>query len=365
MIEKGKISSRQFYFLIFCLLLSNSLYNLPTSTITSGGRDVWQVWLVALGIDVIAAVVLYILGRRYPNQTMFEYSESILGKYMGKLAGIIFALFFMVMGSIMLRVLGDFLTTTLMPETPIVAFEIIFLLVSAYAVKSGLEVVARLSELIGPVLILSLLAVDLFNVKWVQLERLQPMFQHTPAQIVKASLLPGSWFGVCIAMGVFMAYHNKPQETLKVKLAAVVTGVFLLTLTLLEAITVLGYELCTRQLYVVFRLAQMTQVGDFIERLEFLEVLIWLGGGFISITILFYQSTLGFAQVLKLKKYQPLLPFVGVTIFVLSLILFHGVTDRVNFLEGSFPYFALSVEGLLTTILLMISFLRHGKLKKQ
>lgn len=362
MLEKGKISSRQFFFLIFTMILSNSLYNLPTISITQAKQDVWLAMLLALGIDAVVAVVLYILGLRYPQQTMFEYSESILGKVLGKLVGLVFALFFLVMGSIILRTLADFLTTTVMPETPKLVFSIIFLLVCFYAVNSGLEILGRLSEIIGPVILISFILVLLLNLKWIELARLQPAFQHSPLEIVKASLLPGSWFGVCIAMGVFMAYHNKPKETLKAKLGGVVTGIVLLTLGLLEAITIFGVEMCSKQNFVFYRLSQMIEVGDFFERFEALEVFIWLTGGFISVLILYYHSTLGVAQLLRFPRYQPLTPFTGAIILFLSVLLFDNITEKLRLFKGLvFPFLALTVEGFLTTLLLIVSVLRHGK----
>ena len=362
MLEKGRISSRQFFFLIFTFILSNSLYNLPTISITQAKQDVWLAMLLALGIDAVVAVVLYILGLRYPQQTIFEYSESILGKVLGKLVALVFALFFLIMGSIILKTLTDFLTTVIMPETPMLAFSIIFLLVSTYAVNAGLEVLGRLSEIIGPVMLISLISVLLFNLESIEVARLQPAFQHSPLEIVKASLLPASWFGVCIAMGIFMAYHNKPKETLKVKLGGVVTGVVLLILGMLEAITVFGVEMCTSQNYLLYRLSQMIEVGDFFERFEVLEVFIWMTGGFISVIILYYHSTLGLAQLLRFPKYQSLTPFIGGIILFLSLSLFDNFTERLSLFKGLvFPFLALTVEGFLTTLLLIVSVLRHGK----
>lgn len=361
--EQGKISSRQFFFLIFCLILANSLYNLPTISISAAETDIWIVMLIALAIDIVVAVILYTLGLRFPNQTIFEYSKVILGKYLGSLFAIIFALFFLFMASIVLRTIGDFLTTTVMPETPMVAFLIIFLLVSGYAINSGLEVLGRLSEFVGPVLIGAIAFVMLLNLKSVDLNKLLPVFEHTPMQLFKHSLLPGSWFGVCIVMSIFMAFHNKPKETLKAKLGGVVAGVVILTLLFLQTIATLGTGVCSRQMYAIYRFTQMIHVGEIIERIEYLEVLVWIAGGFISFAILHYATTLGIAQVLKLKSYQYIAWVVGIMILFLSY-LFNNISERLSFLQDGFPYLALTIEGFLTSLLLLISMIRHLNLKQ-
>ena len=86
--EEEKISGRQFFFLVFCSLLSSALFGLPNVLISQAKQDAWLTILVGLGFAAIIALILYFLGLRYPNQTMFRYSETILGKYFGKLIGL-------------------------------------------------------------------------------------------------------------------------------------------------------------------------------------------------------------------------------------------------------------------------------------
>lgn len=359
MIEKGRISSQQFFFLILILILSASLFNLPSIIIADNKQDVWLVMLIALGIDVVVAVVLYVLGLRYPKQTMFEYSEEILGRFLGKVAGLIFALFFLVNAVVLLRILTSFLTTAIMPETPMMVFYLIMLIVSAYAVNAGLEAIGRLSELVAPIVILSLLFSFTLNVNHIKVENLKPVFQLSMWEALQNSFLPGSLYGLCIIMGVFMAYHNNPKDTLKAKLGGVVTGTLLIITDLLMVIMVFGANLCSQMRFPLYRFVQMIEVGDFFERLEPLVMVFWIAAGFLSITMLYYVSTLGFAQLLKLPDYKPLIPYTGVAILILTIVLFRNITDTDDLFERIFPYPALSVEGGLTTLLFVVSLFRH------
>ena len=160
-------------------------------------------------------------------------------------------------------------------------------------------------------------------------------------------------------MGVVMAYHNRPIVSLKAKLGGELVAAVLLILILMQAITVLGVGICSQQLYPLFRLAQMIKVGDFFERMEALEVFFWVGGGFVSVTVLYYCSALGAAQLLKLKDFRYLTPVVGVAMLALSLLMFQDVTERWTFLAMVFPYPSLGVEALLPTLLLVVSLIRH------
>lgn len=361
MLEKGKISSGQFYFLILALALSVSLFSLPSIIIGRAKQDVWIVILIALGIDVVVAIVLYVLGLRYPNQTIFEYSQEILGKYLGKGVGLIFAIFFLLMATIMLNTIVAFLTTAVMPETPKTVFYLVILLVSAYAVNAGLEPIGRLSELVAPLVVLCLLLSLALNINHVKLENLKPVFQLSLLKDLEYSLLPGSLYGICIIMGVFMAYHNKPKDTLKAKLGGVVTGTLLIIINLLIVIMVFGANLGSQLRYPLYSLAQVIEIGDFFERLEPMVMFFFIAAGFMSVAMLYYVSTLGFAQLLNRPDYKPLTPFIGGAIFIVSIIAFPNITTKDVFLKGLFPYLTLPVEGGLTTLLLMVSLFRHRK----
>lgn len=361
MLEKGRISSRQFFFLILTLIISASLFNLPSIIISRTKQDVWIVMLIALGIDAVVAVVLYVLGLRYPNQTMFEYSEEILGRFLGKGVGLIFVLFFLLTTAVDLQITTSLLTTAVMPETPQTVFYLIMLIVAAYAVNAGLEPIGRLSELVGPLVLFTILSSLALNVNHIKLENLKPVFQLSIREDLQNSLLPGSIYGTCIIMGVFMAYHNNPKDTLKAKLGGVVTGNLLIILNLLVVITVFGANLCTELRFPLYSLAQMIKVGDFFERLEPLIMIFWIAAGFLSITMLYYVSTLGFAQLLNLPDYKPLTPFIGVAVLIITILLFRNITDTDALFERIFPYLALPVEGGLTTLLFFVSLLRHRK----
>lgn len=267
----------------------------------------------------------------------------------------------MLITAIALQVTTSLLTTAVMPETPQAVFYIIILLVGAYAVNAGLESIGRLSEVVGPLILLTILSSLALNLNQIHFENLKPVFQLSILEDLQNSLLPGSIYGICIIMGVFMAYHNKPKDTLKAKLGGVVTGTLLIILNLLMVIMTFGVNLSAQLRFPMYNLAQMIKIGSFFERLEPLVMIFWIAAGFLSISMLFYVSTLGFAQLFKLSDYRPLTKLIGVAIFILSITLFSNITIIDAIYESIFPYLALSIEGGLTTLLLIVSLIRHRK----
>jgi spore germination protein KB len=83
----------------------------------------------------------------FKDKTIIQYSETIAGRIPGKLIGLIYCGFFIYIDAVILREFADFFTSVFFPETPLVFFSISIILASIYAVRQGLEVIARVNEI--------------------------------------------------------------------------------------------------------------------------------------------------------------------------------------------------------------------------
>lgn len=355
--EDGRITGRQFTTLIFMIITSVTILQIPPLVIGLAGQDSWLSVVIAVVIDGIVAAVLYFLGLKYPGKTFIQYSEDILGRIPGKLAAVLFIQFFLFVASFSLRAIGDFLTT-IMPETPLAAFVIPGALVSAYVAGGGLEVLARMSEVIAPVYIIALFALLVLLIPEMDLSELLPLFQHGAGQIIMGSLLPASWFGVCIIMAMFMAYHHRPERTFVVKMTGVVLGATILFLLLTANMAVFGAEYAPVFNYPVYVLARQISLADILERLEILWVTVWLFAGFVTISSLHYASALGTAQLLGLRNYRPLVLPLGTVIASFSHMIIPSAIIGTVFTLRTFPLYALSIEGGLTTLLFVVALVK-------
>lgn len=355
--EEARISSRQFYFIIFTVIVSVSLFYVPLA-FRLIRQEIWIAFLIAGFIDVfVVAVMLYILGQRHPGETMFRYSETILGSAAGKAVAIIFVLFFLSSAAISLRIFANALATLVFPNTPLVVLVAAMLLVSTYAVLSGLEVIARLSELLGVVMMASALLLLLLTAKDVNPSRLAPLVEHGFGDILRASLIPTSWFGICIIMGILFPHHNQPRDSLRAKGAAVWTGTFIMAAISLFSVAIHGRRV-SGLTFPFYMLARMISIGQFIERVEVLWLTAWIAGGFVTVSTLFYISCLGLAQVFRLKTYAVFGWPVSSALLGLSLYLFGSVVQEDLFVMKVFPYYALPIEAGLVTVLLVGSLIR-------
>ncbi|AFM01062.1 MULTISPECIES: endospore germination permease [Desulfitobacterium] len=352
-----KISSRQ-SFCTYFIIVSLSL-GMPNLLIRELRQDFWQAILVAMVIEAMLGFFLYKMGRNYINQTIFQYSEKILGKTLGKISVGIFSIYFISVAITLTQALIDFFGSVVMPETPKYVFAFLLLLVSTYACCSGIEVIMRLSEIIAPFVLGSFLFVTLFNIGNLEFDNLRPVFRHGIGEILRGSMLPSAWFGICIIMGVLMAYHNNPKAMYKVKLMGVGLGILAITTSMFFVIMVIGVEVSSRQLYSIYNLARKVDVGNFIQRTEAFQIVSWTAGAFLTLALFHYAAVEGLKHIFSSKSRMFLGIGIAVVIFVFAIFINPTSIDKTVFFKNIFGVYGLTVEICGVSLLYIIYSLKQ------
>ena len=116
MIEKGKISLVQLNILVMLFSLGSAILIVPSALSSVAKQDGWisAVIGVALGAGIVQMFV--ILDRQHPGQSLVETCETVLGRFAGKLVGLLYFMFFFLLATLVLRNIGDFITTIVMPS---------------------------------------------------------------------------------------------------------------------------------------------------------------------------------------------------------------------------------------------------------
>ncbi|MDK2823179.1 MAG: spore germination protein [Clostridia bacterium] len=355
MLEKGKISSIQAIMLMISMILPTAVLTVPAITVKSARQDAWFSIIIATMAGLLIAWMVVNLGLRFPEKTLFEYIEDILGKIPGKILGFLYIWWFLHMNALVIREYGVFLATAVMPDTPIIIFHIVVVAVAAYAVRNGLEVLSRANQLLIPTTVL-LALVFILSIPNMKLSRVLPLFDAGLFPIVKGAVVPASWLGEIVTFAMIIPYLSKPKEAYRVAFLSILLVSFFLTTSILEALLIFGPNLTGSWIFPTFNAVRMISVGNSLGRLEIIIVLAWVLGGFFKIGVFYYAAVLGSAQWLKLKNYQPLVLPVGIILVALSILIHDGIVDLLDFLKRVWPPYALIVfEAGIPLVLLIIA----------
>ena len=359
MLEEGKIDSKQAIFLLTTMILATAILFVPAIITHHAKQDAWIAAILATLGGLLIARLQVTLGLRFPGMTLFQYLEVILGKVLGKTLGFFYLWWFLHMNAEVLREFGSFLVAAFMPETPLIIFICVITIISAYAVRSGLEVFSRVNQIFLPLILFSLVLLFALATKEMRITRLLPVLDTGVVSIIKGALTPLSWFGEMATFLVIIPYLNKPQEAQRIAYSAILLSGLFFLLSVVGILAIFGPALTARWMFPTLNGARMIHLANFLERLEAVIMVIWVFGAFVKISVFYYAAVLGSAQLLGLKDFRCMVLPLGVITVALSILLHRNILELAHFLGQVWPPYALSTfEVGLPLILLAISLIR-------
>lgn len=360
MLEKGKIDSNQAVMLMVSLVLPTAILLVPAIIVKHARQDAWLAAIVALLGGLLIARLVVSLSLRFPEKTLFEYAQTILGKVPGKLVGFLYIWWFLYTGALIMDEFASFLCTAIMPETPPVVLFLVGIAVAAYAVRNGLEVLSRYNQLLLPILLGLLVFTFLLVTKDMKAERLLPVFDQSAPAILKGAAVSLSWLGEIVLFAMIIPFLQKPREAHRVAaLATLFTGLFF-TISTVVTLSVFGPNLAAHWVFPVYNTVRLVSIANFLERLDIIIVAVWVFGGFAKMGVFYYAAVLGSAQWLGLKDYRPLVAPVGLLLVGLALLC-DNIVDLLDFAARAWPPYALIVFEVGLPLFLMIVALVRGK----
>lgn len=365
MLENGKIGVNQFTVLVIIFTIGSSVLVVPSGLASEAKQDAWIAAILGVGVGLLFVWLYYTLGNFYPHMTLIEYSEKILGTWLGKVVALLFLSYFFILAALLLREIGDFMTTQIMPETPIQAIHIIFLIIVIMGARLGLEVLTRAAEIFLPWVIMLFIFLVIFLFPQIEFTKVQPMLEEGLKPVLRATFtFLGLPFLELVVFLMIFPYVNKRKQASKAFLVGTCLGGGVIIIITVFSILVLGADFTARNIYPAYILAKKINVGDFLERLEAIVAGIWFITIFFKLTICFYATALGLAQTLKLKDYRPLLLPLGMLVIVFSLVASPNITYFQTFIATIWTPYSLTFGLFLPLLLLVVGKLRHNNPNK-
>ena len=355
MSNKEIISTNQNIWMLFIIVTSFTILEIPAMLIFQVGRDAWLSVIIAWFLDILLAIVYAYMGIRFPNQTFVQYSITILGKYLGKAIGIIFPFFFIMVASSLMRSISMLIDILVLPNTPIIVILLTGHLIIAYAVKKGIEVIARACEVLSPIFLMSFILLFIILMPLVKIERLKPQLADGFYPVISGSFFILTFIGVCIMMAMYIPICNRPDNGFKAKFIAVSLGASVISILVSIIIGVFGAEQAGNMVNPGLRIIRMISVSDTSIRLDVIWLIIAISAAIITSANLIWASSVGISQVFELKTHQPIIYPITLLSFVFSIISFDSNMEFMNFAFYVYPFIGFFVETCLEMFLFFMA----------
>lgn len=354
-LEDGKISESQLVYLMLGFTIGSSVL-LPPGALA--GQDGWIAVLIGLMEGLAFALVYSTLASRFPGKTLVQINDAVCGPYLGKLVSIAFIWFLFHLGSLVVGNFTDFLTAVIMPETPEVVFAILIMLTCASAVRNGIEILARCSQVLVPLVLLIIAFDGILLLPESDPRNLQPVLATPVGRLLWAAHGTAAFpFAETVAFLMVIPFVNRGNQAARPVITALTISGLLFAAIAARNIAVLGAAADLFP-YPSFEAVRRINIAHILTRLEVLVAMNFMTMGFLKISVTLYGTVLGTAQLLGLRSYRPLVLPIGVLMIILSRINFDSIVDNIKFSEATYPIYAMPFELGIPLLTLLVAVAR-------
>lgn len=367
MMQNVKINSNQFLVLVIFFTIGTSILIVPSALAAEAKQDAWIAAIIGTGIGLLVIWLFTTIALWFPQLTYIQINEKLFGKWVGKAVSLLFVFMSFLYTSILLFHSGTFLNTNMMPNTPMVALNILMAGIVVMGVRLGLETIARSAEILIVVFFVLFLGLAVSISPEIKFENIQPVFEVGTKTILQSSLflVVTSSVNAVVLLMIFPALINKTKQAKKSFLIGNLIGGFVIIIITFLSVSVLGAEDTARQMYPSYELTKRINIGDFVQRIDALMASLWFISLYYKAALYFYASVLGMAQILNLKDYRPLTIPLGMIAVVLSLVIYPNVVYQQNVEKTTELFFSLTIGLFFPLLLVVIYAIRKKQLKKE
>ncbi|AQS57812.1 GerAB/ArcD/ProY family transporter [Desulforamulus ferrireducens] len=347
------ISSGQCMFLLMGSVIGMAIMLVPSHLIAIARQDAWLAPWLCLVPGLLLIGVLLSLSRQYPGQSLVQYSVTILG-LPGYLLGLMLLFFFFLLGALSLRGIVSFVISNTLFETPPPIIYFATLLPCAYALRMGLEVLARAFALLIFMTVWLVLFVQAYAMSNANFDQLFPFLGEGVLPVIHASLsfcaFPVGETIILFGM-IFNQVRNSPGLGKKLSLGFFL-AILILFMVIERSIVTIGPERSSRSVYSLT--AGINAITGGAILLPFMT-LNWFVFSICQFILFYYAFVSGLAHWFKLADYKSLILPAGALIMAYGIYMFENVLEAATFSFTVYPLFALPLTFGLPLLLWLVA----------
>lgn len=359
--NKEVITNKQAVFLV-------GIFIIGTTIIMSGRevahQDLWISILVAISSFMPMIFVYSAILSFFPGKNLYEVLEISFGKTIGKVISLLFIIYFLYLGTLVLRNITEFIQTTLMPQTPQYYSALWFLLISVYMVSCGIEVFARWSNLVFVFIIILILISMVPSVKHYNFENMLPILYKGWKPIFQSSFSMFTFpFGETVTfLAIFHTLKNGKKVWIPYSIGILIAGGLILIVSVRNML-LLGFPLTNDVYFPSYYASSLITIGNFVEGIEMFSAIILVVAGLAKLSTCIFAICIGLGSVFDSKGYSKFTIPMGILLLISSQVIFSNtmeMTENIKF----YKYHAFPFQVILPLIILLFGWRKKKRLSK-
>ncbi|CUH95332.1 putative membrane protein [Propionispora sp. 2/2-37] len=351
---------------LFCLI---AIFEIGSTTLFALGikakQDAWLTIIIAMFIGIALVWAYTELQKYYPDKNLAEIIIILLGKPLGIPLSLLYAYYFIESSVLNFSEFGFLIKLTLLPNIQFQVIEGVFLLLTAYFLMLGVEVIGRTAQITLPTLVIFLSSIYLLTILSgsTDLQNIQPVLGNGIEPILKAVypdivIVP---FGESVLFLMFWSYVNTKKNIRKISILALGVIGFIILCSIVIIISVLGVNYAGIATIPLLEVVKSIKIGEVITNFEPLAISNIFLGGFYKALLNLLGGIIALSIVCNISNRLLIIPVVFITFFLviqtIPNLMFHRFIGWNVFARGIHVLFQIYIPILL----LLICWLRRKR----
>ncbi|MBN8210554.1 GerAB/ArcD/ProY family transporter [Bacillus sp. NTK071] len=316
-------SSLPMIIFLISTIIGVGIVTLPRETaVVVGQPNMWISVIFGASVAFLNALLIFMLIKRYPNQTLFDFAPHVIGKWIGKLFNLIFVTYAIFISAFVIRTMSEIVNYYLLDRTPKFVVLIVLILSCMYLVSCGLSNIVMFFQLYFPIILAMFFLLTILSIKSIEPTNLRPIFVNDGYSLLKGTHTTFfSFVGYELIM-VLSGYQKLTKWGSVTKILGISIGSVCMIYVLFFILNI-GILSIGELKVITFPTIEMAKTieyqGFFFERFELLFLFGWIITIFTTLTAYYYSALLGICKTFNCQRNIFVNIIVGMTILSLSL----------------------------------------------
>ncbi|MDD2619905.1 MAG: endospore germination permease [Syntrophomonadaceae bacterium] len=299
-----KMTNFQLFCLLLLLIAPVAYLETPHLIMHTAFNNSWLAALVAI-IPGLLLVYMYCHIINKSSQPFPLLLNEHLGIALGKILGVAYIFLFILVTSYTLRLFIEFMKMNVLPATPISVFIGVLLFIGFAAIKTGLENIARVSEILVLIGVpFSYIIVIIAIANNFHIDRLLPVGYINYKSFGMGVLLGSYVLGKMMPVLSLAFLLDNKKEARNAMNKALFVHIPLTVITALGLVVTLGTIPSLSFTFPTFNMVRLARVGIFVQNLDIIFISIWIMGIFAAVTIPWFMACFVTQKVFNLRDYR-------------------------------------------------------------
>ena len=294
---------------------------IPLFAVRGAGSGAPLVTLLGAAVAFVGLFLITRLGMRFPDQSIVQYGEVVIGKWLSWIGSIGVIGFFAILTSLTAREFGEVVITSVLTETPLEVTVIVMLMLAAISTRNDITTFAYIHLFYFPLLLGPALLIVALSLKNADLINLQPIWGNSHEGMLASVLTIASLFQGSFIVTTVIPAMREPRKAMIASVVGLVIAGGMYVMIVAATLGVFGSEETKNLLWPTLELAKATSLpANVLERLDAAFLAVWVTAVFTTLFSSYYLAVKELSKLFRLQDHKLFSFFLLPAVFSMAMV---------------------------------------------